>query len=67
MVTIEELKSRSQRAICGAAEREVTIDTRKAAEAIRLIKSKGFMFIGSGPAGMGRTKIWYVARGSALL
>lgn len=67
MVTMEELRARSKRAICGAAEREVVIDTRKAAQAIRLIKSKGFLFIGSGPAGFGKTKIWYVARGAALL
>lgn len=67
MVTIEQLKARSKRATCGAFEREVTVDIRKAAEAIRLIKSKGFMFVGRGPAGRGRIKIWYVARGAALL
>ncbi len=67
MVTMQELRARSHRAICGAAEREVVIDTSKAAEAIRLIKSKGFTFVGSGPAGFGKTKIWYVASGVALL
>ena len=67
MVTIEELRARSKRAICGAFEREVTVDSRKAAEAIRIIKSKGFTFVGSGPAGLGRTKLWYVASGAALL
>ncbi len=59
--------ARSKRAVCGAFEREVVIDTRKAAEAIRLIKSKGFTFVGSGPAGFGKTKLWYVASGAALL
>ncbi len=67
MVTIEELKARSKRATCGAFEREVTISSEKAAQAIRLIKSKGFMFVGSGPAGFGKTKIWFVSRGAALL
>ena len=67
MVTIEQLKARSSRAVCGAFEREVTISSEKAAQAIRLIKSKGFMFVGSGPAGPGRTKIWFVSRGAALL
>ncbi len=67
MVTIEQLKARSSRAVCGAFEREVIVDIRNAAEAVRLIKSKGFMFVGSGPAGRGRKKIWYVPRGAALL
>ena len=67
MVTIEELKARSKRATCGTFEREVTISSEKAAQAIRLIKSKGFMFVGSGPAGFGKTKIWFVSRGAALL
>ena len=67
MVTIEELRARSKRAICGAFERETIGDIRNAAEAVRLIKSKGFLFVGSGPAGFGKTKIWYVARGAALL
>ncbi len=67
MVTIAQLRARSKRATCGAFEREVTISSEKAAQAIRLIKSKGFMFIGSGPGGMGRTKIWFVAPGAALL
>ncbi len=67
MVTMQELRARSHRAICGAAEREVVIDSSKVAEAIRLIKSKGFTFVGSGPAGFGKTKIWYVSSGAALL
>ncbi len=67
MVTMKDLLARSQRAICGAAEKEVVISSEKAAEAIRLIKSKGFTFVGSGPAGMGKTKIWFVSPGAALL
>ena len=67
MVTMQELRARSKRAVCGAFEREVTVDIRNAAEAIRIIKSKGFLFVGSGPAGRGRKKIWYVSRGAALL
>ena len=67
MVTIQELRARSKRAVCGAFERETTVSSEKAAEAIRMIKSKGFTFVGSGPAGFGKTKIWYVASGAALL
>lgn len=67
MVTMEELRRRSHRAICGAAEREVVVDTKNVAQAIRMIKSKGFTFVGRGPAGIGSTKIWYVPSGAALL
>ena len=67
MVTMAELKARSKRATCGAFERETIVSTKNVAEAIRLIKSKGFTFVGRGPAGMGRTKLWYVPSGAALL
>lgn len=67
MVTMEQLRARSKRAVCGAFERETIVSSQNVAEAIRLIKSKGFLFIGRGPAGFGKTKIWYVARGAALL
>lgn len=64
MVTLEMLRKRSTKAVCGVMEREVVVPSTKKAQAIRLIKDSGsFMFIGSGPAGMGRTKIWFIRRG----
>jgi len=67
MVTMQELMAKAHPAVCGATEREVVISSEKAAEAIRLIKSKGFVFVGSGPAGFGKTKIWFVSGATALL
>ncbi len=67
MVTIQELRARSKRATCGAFERETIVSSQNVAEAIRLIKSKGFTFVGRGPAGFGKTKLWYVPSGAALL
>ena len=67
MVTIQELVGRSKRATCGAFEKEVVVKRSNKAAAIALLKSKGFLFVGSGPAGRDSVKIWFVNRGAALL
>ena len=67
MVNIQDLIRRSSGATCAAFERQVIVPTGNAAEAIRMIKASGsHMFIGSGPAGKGRTKVWFIRRGLTL-
>ena len=68
MPTLKELMGMSSGATCAAFEREVIVPSGNAAQAIKTIKaSSSHMFIGSGPAGMGRTKIWFINRGFAGL
>ncbi len=67
MLTIEQLIRRSHRATCGAFEREVVVKSVNAPRAIAMIKKSGLMIIGSGSAGFGRTKIWFISRGLAGL
>lgn len=64
---MEQLRARSTKAVCGAFEREVIVKSENAAKAIATIKKHGFLYVGKGPAGLGRTKIWFVARGAAML
>ena len=68
MADLKHLMRMSSGATCGAFEREVIVPSGNAAQAISTIKSSGsHMFIGSGPAGTGRTKIWFIKRGFAGL
>ena len=57
MVTMKELLARAHKAVCGATEREVIVSSENTAKAIRLLKEKGLLFVGSGPAGFGKKKI----------
>lgn len=53
------LIARSKRAVCGATEREVIVPTSQVPAAIAAIRRSGKIFVGTGPAGAGRTKIWW--------
>ena len=64
---MQDLIRKSHGATCGAFEREVVVKTINVPRAIAVIKKSGFQFIGSGPAGSGRTKIWFIRRGLAGL
>ena len=67
MVTAKDLVQRSHRAICGATERELTVPTKLRSIAIKKLKEKGYRIVGTGYDSGSTTKIWFVARGSALL
>jgi len=65
MVTLKQLMAQSSRATCGAFEREVVVKSSNKAAAVALIKEAGLRVIGTGEAGLGRTKI--IKRGLAGL
>ena len=67
MVTLEELQKRSHQAVCGTAEREVVIKSENLSQVKRLLRAKGFTFVGSGPAGSDTTKVWFVRSGLGML
>lgn len=67
MVTIDELKRRSKRAICGATERELTVKTKLKGIAIRRLREAGYRIVGTSYDSGETTKIWFVGRGTALL
>ena len=67
MADIKDLLARSQRAICGATERELTVKTKLKGIAIRRLRAAGYRIVGISYGDSETTKIWFVNRGSALL
>lgn len=64
MLSMDILRKRSSGATCGVMEREVIVPSHNVSKAIKIIKESGsHMFIGSGPAGKGKTKLWFIVRG----
>lgn len=56
----------SKRAVCGAFEREIVVKTPRVASMKKHLKSRGFIIVGTGPAGFGSTKIWFNPAGVNL-
>jgi len=67
MTDVRDLIARSHRAICGATERELTVKTKLKGIAIRRLRAAGYRIVGTSYGDGETTKIWFVARGSALL
>lgn len=64
--TKNDILARSTRAVCGAFEKEVTVSSSKVASTKALLKRKGFIIVGTGPAGPRSTKIWFNPAGVNL-
>jgi len=63
---VREILSRSNKAVCGAFEREVTVSAEKVNDTKARLRNKGFVIIGtSEPIGMSR-KIWFIPAGANL-
>ncbi len=64
---IQKILSKSSRAICGTFEKEVVVATSNVARTKKILKQKGFIIIGTGPAlSPSRTKIWFNPAGVNL-
>ncbi len=64
MVTAEQLLRRSSRAVCGTFERELNVDPRNIKAVKLVLRQKGYRIVGTSEE---NDKIWFVARGAALL
>ena len=58
-MNIETIKRNSQSAICGAFEKQITVKPSQVAQVKRELRAKGFIIVGTGPAGFGSVNIWY--------
>ena len=65
-IDIDRLMKQSSRAVCGAFERELTVDKSKVEAIKKALKSKGQFIVGTGDAGFGKKKVWYNPRGMNL-
>ena len=62
-IDIDRIMKQSQRAICGAFERELNVSAKDVEEIKKALRGKGQMIVGTGSAGTGRKKIWYNPQG----
>lgn len=66
MPKIEKILGMSHPAVCGAFEREVVVKSSEVASTKAKLKAKGFIIVGTGPAGFNRTKVWFNPAGVNL-
>ena len=64
--SIQDILRRSSRAVCGAFEKEVVVRNPKVSSTKAMLKSKGFIIVGTGRAGPNSTKIWFNPAGVNL-
>jgi hypothetical protein len=58
-MNIETIKRRSQQALCGAFEKQISVKPSEVAQVKRTLREHGFIIVGDGPAGFGNVNIWY--------
>ena len=63
---IDKILNKSSRAVCGTVEKEVVVKDIEVSKTKQILKSKGFIIIGTGPAGFKRTKVWFNPAGVNL-
>jgi len=63
---VDKIIVRSTKAVCGIMEREVVVRNTEVASTKRKLKSKGYVIIGTGHAGLNSTKIWFNPSGMIL-
>ena len=64
--SIKDILSRSSRAVCGAFEREVVVKKTNVANVKARLRAKGFIIVGTGPAGPNSRKVWFNPAGANL-
>lgn len=62
-MNIQTIKQRSQSAICGTFEKEISVKPSEVSHVKSTLRANGFVIIGTGPSGFGNVKIWYNPRG----
>ena len=65
-MTMQQILNISSPAVCGTFEKEVQVKASRVEITKRLLRSKGFTIIGTGPRVFGNKKIWYNPRGMNL-
>ena len=63
---IEKILNKSSRAVCGTFEKEVVVKKSNVEKTKKLLKQKGFIIVGTGPALGDNKKIWFNPAGMNL-
>lgn len=66
MTRIKKIIDKSQRAVCGITEREVTVPKERVTKTIRLLEASGYHVVGISYGDTRMKKIWFILRSSFL-
>ncbi len=62
-LTKDNIVRQSTKAICAAAEREITVNPKNVNKVKAMLRQKGFMIVGTSER---KDKIWFIRRGAGL-
>lgn len=65
-MTMQQILNISKRAICGTFEKEISVKPSQVESIKRVLRSKGFIIVGTGPGTFGNKKIWFNPAGVNL-
>ena len=60
---IDKILGRSQKAVCGIMEREINVRTEDLAKTKAILRSKGFVIIGTSEQNGKFRKVWFIRTG----
>ena len=66
VMTMQQLLNISSPATCGIMEKELQVKPSQVEATKRILKSKGFIIVGTGPGTFGKRKIWFNPAGVNL-
>ena len=65
-MTMQQILNISSPAVCGTFEKEIQVKPSQVEITKRLLRSKGFIIIGTGPGTFGKKKVWFNPSGINL-
>ena len=66
MESPDKIINKSTKAVCGVFEREIIVKKSEVSKTKSKLRASGYIIIGTGDAGFGRTKIWFNPVGVSL-
>ena len=66
VMTMQQILNISSPATCGIMEKEIQVKPSQVDITKRILKSKGFIIVGTGPGTFGNKKIWFNPSGMNL-
>lgn len=65
-MNMQQILNISSPAVCGTFEKEIQVKPSQVEVIKRILRSKGFVIIGTGPGTFGKKKIWFNPAGVNL-
>ena len=65
-MNIQTILKNSTKALCGAFEREISVDEDQVSDVKRTLRQNGYIIVGTGPGNFGNVKVWFNPAGMSL-